>query len=127
MFAHVDSIDKHASVCPSFGKLGYCDNGEICACLHVYECPDFANTGVCAAGEQCSLRHVHYASRMKAAARSASSSVGSPGSPASSIYIDGTDSRDAPSSPRENRSQAIAQQHDYVRFESQDWPDTSAH
>lgn len=128
MFAHAHNIDRRAPVCPSFGKLGYCDKGGECACLHVYECPDFANTGVCAAGEQCSLKHVHHASRMKAAAHpTGSSGARSPRSPASSVHIDGTDSRDALSSSHENQGHAIAQQHDYVRFESQEWPDTSVH
>lgn len=119
MFAHVDNIDKHAPVCSSFGKFGYCDEGEACKCLHVYECPEFANTGVCAAGRKCSLKHVHHASRMKAAAQ-ISSGTKSPGSPGSSIYIDGTDMQDTSGSPRDDQNHAIAQQHDYIRFGSQD-------
>ena len=107
MFAHVNNVDKHAPVCSSFGKFGYCDDGEACQCLHVYECPDFANTGVCAAEGKCPLKHV-------------SSGTRSPGSPASSVYIDGTDMRNASSSPRDDQNHAIAQQHDYIRFGSQD-------
>ncbi|KAF1975229.1 hypothetical protein BU23DRAFT_459290, partial [Bimuria novae-zelandiae CBS 107.79] len=124
MFAHVQ-IDRHAPVCASFGKLGYCQDGEACTFLHVYECPDFANTGVCAAGDQCPLKHVHHAARMKAAARG-SSSVRTP-SPGSSVHFDGTDIRDPPSSPHENQTHSITQQHDYVAFESQDWSPTSVH
>lgn len=116
MFIHAD-IDRNALVCSSFGRLGYCEAGEACIYLHVYECPDFANNGSCDADTSCPLRHVHNASRMKAAGHS--SGIACPEIKAEvEIYIG--DRGDDASSPDESQNHAIAQQHDYVAFESQD-------
>lgn len=116
MFIHAN-IGRNARVCSSFGRLGYCEAGEACPYLHVYECPDFANNGSCDAGTSCSLRHVHNASRMKAAALD-SPGIASPESSVDDEYIG--DMRDGVSSPDETLNHAITQQHDYVAFESQD-------
>lgn len=122
MFAHVH-IDRNALVCASFGRLGYCNDGETCTFLHVYECPDFANTGVCAANEKCSLKHVYHASRMKATARKGSD-VRPRGT---STDISGADVQESLMFPSENRNHSIALQHDYIAFESQDQEGTIAH
>lgn len=113
MYAHVQ-INRNAPVCESFGKLGYCAQGEVCSNLHVYECPDFANKGSCDAGDSCPLRHVYYASRMKAATLG-SSGVGSP----ESVVDDEGEYIGDMSSPENIQDHAITQQHDYVAFDDE--------
>ncbi|KIW01044.1 uncharacterized protein PV09_07558 [Verruconis gallopava] len=62
---YVHSMPKDgAIVCEAFARLGYCEAGENCPHLHVFECPDYANTGKCDK-EDCHLPHVQRASQLR--------------------------------------------------------------
>lgn len=54
---HYGDSDYEIWVCRRFAIGGYCDRGEMCPLMHIFECPDFQEDGKCPRGRSCTLSH----------------------------------------------------------------------